>query len=113
MDGGSDVGLTTGIQEYNSRNGHRSSEILMPVYRLSDPVIAAFILIPVMLAATLVWATFTAWRRSGATDSAARRGAVIVAVDAVAGMTLTWVAATTRILQQWDRTPPPFLLVIL
>ena len=85
----------------------------MPAYQLSDPVIATFILIPVMLATTLAWATFTAWRRSGATESAARRTAVIVAVDSAAWMALTWAAAMSGILQRWDRTPPPFLLVIV
>ena len=85
----------------------------MPAYQLSDPVIAAFVLIPIALAATLVWATLVAWRRSGAPESAARRAAVIVAIDSAAWMTLTWAAATSGILQQWDRRPPPFLLVIL
>ena len=85
----------------------------MPAYQPSDPVIAAFVLIPVMLAGTLVWATLTAWRRSGATESAARRAAVIVAVDAAAWMTLTWVAAMSGVLQQWNRSPPPFLLLIV
>ena len=85
----------------------------MPAYQLSDPVIAAFVVIPITLAATLVWATLTAWRRSGATESAARRAAVIVAVDSAAWMALTWVAARSGILQRWDRTPPPFLLVIV
>jgi hypothetical protein len=85
----------------------------MPAYQLSDPVIAAFVLIPIALAATLVWATLVAWRRSGAPASAARRAAVIVAIDSAAWMTLTWAAATSGILQQWDRRPPPFLLVIL
>jgi hypothetical protein len=85
----------------------------MPALQLSDPVIAAFVVIPIMLAATLVWATLAAWRRSGATESAARRAAVIVAVDAAAWMTLTWVAARSGILQQWTRTPPPFILVIV
>jgi hypothetical protein len=85
----------------------------MPAYQLSDPVIAAFILTPVMLATTLAWATFTGWRRSGATESAALRAAVIVAVDSAAWMALTWAAAMSGILQRWDRTPPPFLLVIV
>lgn len=85
----------------------------MPAYQLTDPVVAAFVLIPIMLAVTLVWATHTAWRRSGAQESAARRTAVIVAVDTAAWMTLTWVAASSGILQQWDRRPPPFLFVIL
>ena len=85
----------------------------MPAYQLSDPVIAAFAVIPLLLAATLVWATFTAWRRSGATESASRRTAVIVGVDTAVWMALTWAAAGSGILQQWDRTPPPFLFVIL
>jgi hypothetical protein len=85
----------------------------MPAYRLSDPVIAAFVVIPLFLAATLVWATFTAWRRSGATVSVSRRTAVIVGVDTAVWMALTWVAASSGLLQQWDRTPPPFLFVIL
>jgi hypothetical protein len=85
----------------------------MPAYELTDPVIAAFIVIPILLAATLIWATLTAWRRSGATESASRRAAVIVAVDSAVWMALTWSAAMSGILQRWDRTPPPFLLVIV
>jgi hypothetical protein len=85
----------------------------MPSYRLSDPVIATFVVIPIVLAATLVWATLTAWRRSGATESAARRTAVIVGIDSAAWMALTWIAASSGILQQWDRRPPPFLFVIV
>ena len=83
----------------------------MPPYRLSDPVIATFVVIPVALATTLVWATRTAWRRSGASESASRRAAVIVGIDTAAWMALTWVAASVGILQQWDRRPPPFLFV--
>jgi hypothetical protein len=85
----------------------------MPPYRLTDPVIAAFVVIPVALAATLVWATYIAWRRSGANESAARRTAMIVGADAVAWMALTWVVASSGILQQWDRRPPPFAFVIV
>ena len=85
----------------------------MPPYRWSDPVVVAFIAIPVALAVTLVWATFTAWRRSGASESASHRATVIVAADAAAWMVLTWAAAMSGILQQWDLRPPPFLFVIL
>jgi hypothetical protein len=85
----------------------------MPSYQLSDPVIATFVVIPIVLAATLVWATLTAWRRSGAKASAARRTAVIVGLDSAAWMALTWIAASSGILQQWDRRPPPFLFVIV
>ncbi len=83
----------------------------MPAYQLSDPVIGAFVVIPIALAATLVGATLTAWRRSGADKSAARRTAVIVGIDTAVWMALTWVAASSGILQQWDRRPPAFLFV--
>src|SRR5688500_5448539 len=84
----------------------------MPAYQLTDPVIAAFVMLPIGLAATLVWATSVAWRRSGASESASRRAAIVVGADAAAWMALTWAAAASGILQQWDRVPPPFLLLI-
>src|SRR5262245_52020084 len=80
---------------------------------VSEPDVAAFVVIAILLAATLVWATLIAWRRSGASESPARRAAIIVGVDSVAWMALTWFAATSGILQQWDRRPPPFALIIL
>jgi hypothetical protein len=85
----------------------------MPAYQLNDPVIAAFVVLPIGLAATLVWATYVAWRRSGASESASRRAAIVVAADAAAWMALTWAAASSGILQQWDRVPPPFPLLII
>jgi hypothetical protein len=85
----------------------------MPAYRLNDPAVAAFVVIPVLLAATLVWATLAAWRRSGASESASRRAAIVVGADAAAWMALTWVAAASGILQRWDHLPPPFMVVIL
>ncbi len=80
---------------------------------MSEPAVAAFVVIAILLAATLVWATLIAWRRSGATESAARRAAIIVGVDSAAWMGLTWFAALSGILQQWDRRPPPFALIII
>src|SRR5262245_10992033 len=85
----------------------------MPPYRWSDPVVVAFVAIPIALAVTLVWATFTAWRRSGASESASRRAAVIVAADAAAWMVLAWAAAMSGSLQQWDTRPRPFLFAIV
>lgn len=84
----------------------------MPPYRLSDPVVATFIIIPVLLAAMLVWATHSAWRRSGASASASRRSALLVGAAAAVWMTATWAAAANGILQEWDRVPPPFMIVI-
>jgi hypothetical protein len=80
---------------------------------VAEPDTAAFVAIPVLLAATLVWATLAAWRRSGASLSTARRAAIIVAADTAAWMALTWFAASSGVLQQWDRVPPPFTLVIV
>src|SRR4029453_3285157 len=85
----------------------------MPPYRWSDPVVVAFVAIPIALAVTLVWATFTAGPRSGAFESESPRATVIVAADAAAWMVLTWAAAMSGILQQWDLRPPPFIFVIV
>ena len=50
---------------------------------LGDAITFLYV-IPVVLTATLVWATFVAWRRSGASESASRRAAIIVGVDGAA-----------------------------
>lgn len=83
----------------------------MPSYRWSEPEVAVFVVLPVLLAATLVWATFAAWRRSGASESASRRAAVVVGVDAAAWMALTFVAAMSGFLRRWDQSPPPFAFI--
>jgi hypothetical protein len=78
---------------------------------VSTADVAAFVVMPVLLAATLVWASLVAWRRSGASESAARLAAIVVSVDSAAWMALTCVAAMSGILQQWDCRPPPFALI--
>ena len=83
----------------------------MTPYQLSDPVAAAFVVIPLLLAAALVWATVEAWRRAGEPESAARRAGLVVGAAIAAWMALTWVAALSGILREWDRTPPPFVLL--
>ena len=85
----------------------------MPPFQLTDPVVATFVAIPVVLVATLVWATLTAWRRSGASESASKRAAIVVGVDTVAWMAVTWLAAMSGILRAWDRVPPPMVFVIV
>lgn len=85
----------------------------MPPYSLSDPVVAAFVLIPAALVAALIWATFVAWRRSGASESASRRAAIVVGVDTAAWMTVTWIAAMSGVLRAWDRVPPPMIFVVI
>ena len=85
----------------------------MPTYRLSEPIVAVFVLIPLLLAAALVWSTIEAWRRAGASRSAAHRAGATVGGAAAAWMALTWAAAQSGILRNWDRTPPPFALLVL
>jgi hypothetical protein len=73
----------------------------------------AFIVIPVLLAGALIWATAVAWRRSGATAEAARRVATVIAIRSAAWMALTWTAAESGVLRRWDLMPPPFALLLL
>lgn len=69
---------------------------------LTDPAVATFIVIPVMLVALLVWATARAYRGRKAMVMAA-----VVDACATAWMAGTWIAASTGVIGQWDRTPPP------
>jgi hypothetical protein len=85
----------------------------MPPYRLSEPAVAAFVVIPVLLAVALVWAAFDAWRHAGASVSSARRAAVVTGAGTAAWMALTWSVAASGILQRWEATPPPFAFLVL
>lgn len=85
----------------------------MPPYRLSEPVVATFVLLPMLLTAGLVWCAIEAWRRGGAPPSAARGTGVVTGAVTVAWMALTWAAASSGILREWDRTPPPFAFLVL
>ena len=85
----------------------------MPPFRLSEPTVATFVVIPVLLAIALVCATIDAWRRSGAPESSARGAGAMTGGVTAAWMALTWLAAASGMLQKWDSTPPPFALLIL
>lgn len=85
----------------------------MPTYRLTEPAILAFVLIPAMLVVALVWGTVAAWRHAGAPPAAALRAGLATAFAAAAWMALTWVAAASGILRAWDRNPPPFALLVV
>jgi hypothetical protein len=82
-------------------------------YSYSDPAVAAFVVIPVLLAIVFVWGTRAAWRRSGASPSTIDRVTIATAAATTAWMTTTWAAAASGVLRQWDRTPPPFALLVL
>jgi hypothetical protein len=76
-------------------------------------MVAAFVALPALLATALVWATIDAWRGAGAPGAAAHRAGVMTGAATAAWMALTWSAAMSGILREWDRTPPPFALLIL
>jgi hypothetical protein len=78
-----------------------------------DPAVAAFVFIPVLLVLALVQGTAFAWRRSGRSREASTRAATIVAAAAAIWMSTTWAAARSGLLSKWDRTPPPFALMVL
>lgn len=78
-----------------------------------DPPLAAFVVIPLALLAILVWAVNTVWRRAGATAAASQRAGTITGVVAGLWMVLTWIAGAAGILKSWDRTPPPFALLVV
>jgi hypothetical protein len=75
--------------------------------------VAAFIVVPVLLWAALVWGAATAWRRSGASQSSTRRIALLTAAAGALWMAATWALAESGVLRNWDQTPPPFGLFIL
>ena len=78
----------------------------------ADPAVLAFLLIPFLLLAALVFATIAAFQRSGASLSAMWRTTIVVAIAAVAWMETTWMLADRGVFQQWERTPPPFALLV-
>ena len=80
---------------------------------MTDAAVLAFVAIPVALVLALAWATLQAWRRAGAASRASFRAALLTLLAAVAWMTASWVAASSGVLGQWDRRPPPFAILIL
>ena len=80
---------------------------------MSDLAVLTFVVLPVALVAALGWATFEAWRRSGASLPASRRAAALTLTAAAVWMTATWIAAASGVLGQWDRRPPPFAVLVL
>ncbi len=80
---------------------------------LADPVVAAFVVLPLLLVCALAWGTAVAWRCDGASRDSSRRVALLVAAAALGWMAVTWAAARSGILRNWDRTPPPFAFLVL
>jgi hypothetical protein len=85
----------------------------MPDYSYSDPVVLAFVVIPIALAAGLTWAVWYAWRRSGASTAEAGRAAALTSLGTAAWMTVTWLVADRGTFREWDRLPPSFAVLVL
>ena len=82
-------------------------------YPYSSPAVAAFIVIPAILAALFLWAIIVSWRRSGADDAATSRAALVAGLVTFAWMAITWTAARSGFLREWDRRPPPFAFLVI
>jgi len=85
----------------------------VPAYQFTEPAVAAFVVIPLLLFAVLVWGIVAVSRRSGASPNDARRAGVIAAVVAGAWMAITWIAGASGVLRAWERRPPPFAFLIV
>jgi len=79
----------------------------------SDPAVAAFVVIPVLLVLALAWGAGTAWRRGGAPPAAAARVSVLAGAAGAGWMAVTGAAARSGALRRWDATPPPFGLLLI
>jgi hypothetical protein len=80
---------------------------------VTDPVVLAFVVIPAVLAAALAWGATVSWRRAGAEPAAARRAGVLTLLTSAAWMAITWIASASGIFANFERTPPPFGLLVL
>lgn len=78
-----------------------------------DPAVAAFVVIPVTLAAVFTWGAASAWRRGGGNPAFTTRHALLAATGAAVWMAATWLVAESGVLREWQRMPPPFVLLVL
>lgn len=78
---------------------------------LSDPATAAFVVIPLVLAAIFAFGVWLSARRAGEPVPRAARAAALAIVGVGIWMLITWRAADSGALRQWDGVPPPFLLL--
>jgi hypothetical protein len=71
-----------------------------------------FVLIPLALVAALVAGVIAASRRLGEPDAVRRRATAITLVGSAVWMAVTWWAAASGALRQWDATPPPLVILV-
>src|SRR4051812_46554972 len=80
---------------------------------MNDPVVAAFVVLPLLLVAALVFAVAYASRRLGEPPAARTRVVLTTAGAAVVWMAATWTAARSGALSDFTRTPPPFAILVV
>lgn len=78
-----------------------------------DPVVLAFVIIPVLLVAALASGVALGSRRIGEAPGTRLRVVSLTITAAVAWMASTWAAAQSGALLDFDRTPPPFALLVV
>jgi hypothetical protein len=76
----------------------------------ADPATAAFVVIPLLLMAALMWGAAVAWKRSQRSPTGA---ALLVGAGFAAWMALTWALAECGALRDWNAMPPRFGLLVL
>jgi hypothetical protein len=80
---------------------------------MNDLATAAFVVIPILLAAGLTWGVAVASRRLGEDPARRRRAIVITVAGSAAWMGGTWLAAASGVLRRWNATPPPFGILVV
>ena len=53
-----------------------------------------------------------AWRRAGESRTVTSRAIVAAIIGVVSWMAVTAAIARTGVLREWDRNPPPFMLLV-
>lgn len=86
---------------------------LYSVTSYADPATAAFVIIPVILMAVLMWGTAVAWTRSQRSRASASMAALAVGFAVASWMALTWAAAASGALRSWNAVPPRFGFLVL
>ena len=85
----------------------------MPAFTLNDPAVLAFVIIPFGLLGALLLGTHVASRHLDEGDAARRLALLTTAVASAVWMAVTWRAAESGVLRQWDAAPPPVALLAI
>jgi hypothetical protein len=106
---------TTGHHEQTVTNHHEppTTNQQVPDVSFADPVVLAFIVLPILVVVALAVGVWLAWTKAGAPAPRAWRAAGLVTLAAAAWMAVTWAVADSGALRRWDSMPPPFALFAL